>query len=44
MKRILIISTGGTISQTHTEDGVAVSNEKSFNGNTFANILNNLKK
>lgn len=44
MKRILIISTGGTISQIHTENGIAISNEKSFDGNTFVNILNNLKK
>ncbi len=44
MKKILIISTGGTISQTHTEEGVAISNEKSFTGNTFVNILNVLKK
>lgn len=44
MKKILIISTGGTISQIHTEKGIAVSNEKSFNGNTFTNALNNLKE
>lgn len=44
MRKILIISTGGTISQTHTEEGIAISNEKSFNGNTFTNVLNNLKE
>ena len=44
MKKILIISTGGTISQTHTEEGVAISNEKAFTGNTFVNTLNVLKK
>lgn len=44
MRKILIISTGGTISQTHTENNFAISNEKSFKGDTFANILNNLKK
>ena len=44
MRKILIISTGGTISQTHTEEGIAISNEKSFNGNTFTDILNNLKE
>lgn len=43
-KKILIISTGGTISQTHTEKGVAISNEKSFKGDTFSNILNNFKE
>ncbi len=44
MRKILIISTGGTISQSHTEKGIAVSNEKSFSGDTFANVLNNLKE
>lgn len=44
MRKILIISTGGTISQTHTEKGIAISNEKSFSGNTFTNVLNNLKE
>lgn len=44
MKKILIISTGGTISQTHTEEGIAISNEKAFTGDTFVNILNKLKK
>lgn len=44
MKKILIISTGGTISQTHTEEGIAISNEKAFTGNTFVNTLNVLKK
>jgi len=44
MKKILIISTGGTISQTHTQNGIAISNEEAFKGNTFANVLNKLKK
>lgn len=44
MKKILIIATGGTISQAHTEEGIAISNEKSFKGDTFANVLNNLKE
>lgn len=44
MKKILIISTGGTISQTHTEEGIAISNEKAFTGNTFVNVLNSLKR
>lgn len=43
MKKILIISTGGTISQEHTDEGVAVSNENAFKGNTFADILNSFK-
>lgn len=43
MKKILIISTGGTISQEHTAAGVAVSNDNSFKGNTFADILSSFK-
>lgn len=43
MKKILIISTGGTISQTHTDTGIAISNDNSFKGNTFADILNSFK-
>lgn len=43
-KKILIISTGGTISQIHTEKGIAISNEKSFKGDTFSDILNNFKE
>ncbi len=43
MKKILIISTGGTISQMHTKDGIAISNENSFKGSTFADILSKLK-
>lgn len=43
-KKILIISTGGTISQVHTESGIAISNEKSFKGDTFSNHLSNLKE
>ncbi len=43
-KKILIISTGGTISQTHTKEGIAVSNEKSFQSETFANILKNFQE
>lgn len=43
MKRILLISTGGTISQVHTDTGIAVSNEHSFKGNTFANVLSSFK-
>ena len=39
MKKILVISTGGTISQEHTDEGVAVSNENAFKGNTFVDIL-----
>ncbi len=44
MKKILIISTGGTISQVHTETGIAISNEKSFKGDVFADNLNRLKR
>lgn len=33
MKKILIISTGGTISQEHNDKGVAVSNENAYKGN-----------
>lgn len=44
MKRILIISTGGTISQAHTEDGIAISDDKAFKGDTFAKVLDNLKE
>ncbi|MCI9000379.1 MAG: hypothetical protein HFJ26_05615 [Clostridia bacterium] len=43
-KKILIISTGGTISQIHTQKGIAISNAKSFKGDTFSNILNNFKE
>lgn len=43
MKKILLISTGGTISQVHTEDGIAVSNENSATGDTFVNALNDLR-
>lgn len=43
MKKILVISTGGTISQEHTDEGVAVSNENAFKGNTFADILSSFK-
>lgn len=43
-KKILVISTGGTISQIHTEKGIAISNEKSFKGDTFSGILNNFKE
>lgn len=43
MKKILIISTGGTISQEHTATGIAVSNDNAFKGNTFADILSHLR-
>ncbi len=43
MKKILIISTGGTISQSHSDTGIAISNDASFKGDTFANILNSFK-
>lgn len=43
MKKILVVSTGGTISQEHTDTGVAVSNNNSFRGNTFAGILSSFK-
>lgn len=44
IKKILIISTGGTISQVHTENGIAISNERSFKSDTFSNSLSNLKE
>lgn len=44
MKRILVVSTGGTISQKHTDDGIAVSNNNAFRGNTFAGVLNSFKE
>ncbi len=43
MKKILIISTGGTISQEHTTEGIAVSNERAFKGDTFADVLDSFK-
>ena len=43
-KKILIISTGGTISQTHNQEGIAISNENSFKGDTFSDILNYFKE
>ncbi|MCI9435296.1 MAG: asparaginase [Bacilli bacterium] len=44
MKKILVVSTGGTISQEHTDTGVAVSNNNAFRGNTFAGVLNSFKE
>ena len=44
IKKILIISTGGTISQVHTENGIAISNERSFKSDTFSNSLSNLDR
>lgn len=44
IKKILIISTSGTISQVHTENGVAISNENSFKGDTFSSILNRFQE
>ncbi len=44
MKKILLLSTGGTISQVHTEDGISVSNENSTKGKDFINILENTRK
>lgn len=44
MKRILVISTGGTISQEHTDTGIAVSNDNAFKGTTFAGLLNLFKE
>lgn len=43
-KKVLIISTGGTISQVHTKKGIAISNEKSFKADTFSDILDNFKE
>lgn len=43
-KKILIIATGGTISQVRNQKGIAISNEKSYKGNTFSDILNNFKE
>ena len=36
---ILIISVGGTISQKHTQEGFAVSNDDAFKGDTFSEII-----
>lgn len=44
MKKILVISTGGTISQEHDDKGIAVSNDNAFKGKTFADILNSFKR
>ena len=43
MKKILVVSTGGTISQEHTDKGIAISNDNSFKGATFAGILDSFK-
>lgn len=43
MKKILVVSTGGTISQEHTDTGVAVSNDNAFRGDTFSGILSSFK-
>lgn len=43
MKKILVVSTGGTISQEHTDMGVAVSNDNAFRGDTFSGILSSFK-
>ena len=44
MKKILVVSTGGTISQEHTDTGIAVSNDNAFRGKTFADILKPFKE
>lgn len=44
MKKILVISTGGTISQEHNDRGISISNDNSFKGKTFASILNSFKR
>ncbi len=41
-KKVLLISTGGTISQVHNEEGIAISNENSLKGNAFVKILNSV--
>lgn len=44
MEKILLISTGGTISQSKNDDGISVSNENSMKGDDFAKILENTKQ
>ena len=44
MKNILVISTGGTISQTRDENNVAISDENAYKGNTFADVLDRMKE